>query len=234
MPKKVSLTISSASREPEDFEFEFSDEEWKKLLAYAERVDKLDESPATGALLRAGFSVEYTADGGFAPVDTSRFPSDDELAAFLHRFRPIILSKEPYSFEKTLAVVSKKAPSKVWKAVRGAFDGTHVVDKFTIKLTPAASTDNPTPAPVVLNSEGVFKLWLNGFEYHEDEDKAASIENLYSEAFPSPEHVKGMMLYLLQEKAKAAAQLRQIVRVFDLGPGASYSKSGGAKAPDDT
>jgi len=203
-------------------ETEFSDQEWALLEGFAAVFDELSASPGTRAVASFGFPIEWDRETGWAPVDTSTFPSTTELAAFLHLLRPIILNDERTYFMKVLGVISQRAPSKAWKALRAQFDGKRFESMMTISITPAPTPDLPDPKTFVLNSGRTLQKWLNAFQYHRDAALAAEFSEIHADDFPTPDHVKGLMLQLLVDKLVAADKLRQIIRVFQQGPGASF------------
>ena len=175
-------------------ETDFSDEEWALLEEYATVFDELVTSPATRGVVTFGFSINWSDMIGWASVDTSKFPSKTELAAVLHFLRPIILSSERTYFMKVMNVIAKRAPSKAWKALRRQFEGSRFESMMTISVTPPPTPLQPEPKPIILNSGDLLRKWLNAFEYHRDADKAAEFSELYQDDFPTPEHVKGLMV----------------------------------------
>lgn len=221
MPKHIRFELTDVDG-TRKVEFDFSDQEWALLDEYAAIFDELAGSPATQALAGFGFSIKWDREMGWERVDTSRFPSITDLAAFLHLFRPIILNDERTFLMKVLGVISQRAPSKAWKALNAEFDGRRFASMVTIAMTPAPTPEEPTPATLVLNSGRTLQKWLNAFEYHRDADKAAEFSEIHADDFPTPDHVKGLMLQLLVDKLTAAAKLRQLIGSFQKGPGASF------------
>jgi len=203
-------------------EAEFSDEDWTLLEEFATVFDELSASPATRAVASFGFSIKWDHESGWAPVDTSSFPSTTDLAAFLHLLRPIILTDERTHFMKVLKTISQRAPSKAWKALRAQFEGRRFESMLTISVTAAPRSDQPEPQTFILNSGRTLQKWLNAFQYHRDATLAAEFHEIHADDFPTPDHVKGMMLQLLVDKVVVAAKLREIIRVFQEGPGASF------------
>jgi len=225
MPKHVRFELTDVDG-PRKFETNFLDEEWALLEEYAAAVDELLESPAAIAVASFGFSVRWDRLKGWEPVDASRFPSRTELAAVLHLARPFVLQGERTYFGKVLSIISARAPSKAWKALRAQFDGARFESMMTVAIVPAPTTEEPSPQAFILNSGRTFHLWLNAFEYHRDADKAAQFNEIHADDFPTPNHVKGFMLQLLYDRLGAAEKLREIIRVFQQGPGASFTTAG--------
>lgn len=224
MPKHVRLEITDADGFKK-IETDFEDVEWALLEEYAAVFDEVLASPATRAVASFGFSIEWDHAAGWAPVDTSGFPSKTELAAVLHLLRPVILNDERTYFMKVLGVITRHASSKAWKALRGQFDGRRFESMITISMTTPATSNQPNPQTLILNSGRVLQKWLNAFEYHRDAGKAAEFSEIHAEDFPTPDHVKGLMLQLLVDKIAAAAKLREVIRVLQNGPGASFKST---------
>ncbi len=221
MPKHIRFELTDQDG-TQKVETDFSDQEWSLLEDYSAIFDQLATSPATTSVASFGFSIKWDSEAGWAPVDASQFPSRTDLAAFLHLFRPIILNDERTFFMKVLGVISQRAPSKAWKALKVEFDGRRFESMMTISMTSASTPEQPTSETLILNSGRTLQNWLNAFEYHRDAAKAAEFSEIHADDFPTPDHVKGLMLQLLVEKLKAAAKLRELIRALQQGPGASF------------
>jgi hypothetical protein len=223
MPKPFRFRIQDKDGEGPDVEGEFSDDEWRLLQSFAHFVDELADTAVGNRGLDYGMTIAWSAETGWAPVDTSRLPSKTELREFLHVFRPILLEGEPTYFMKVANIIARRAPHKGWRALREQFEGTRFEKMVTISVLPSATASQPTAASIVLNSGKTLKKWLNAFEYHHDANLAAEFNEIHAEDFPTPDHTKGLMLELLREKAVAAVKLREIIRTFQRGKGASFT-----------
>lgn len=221
MPRPFKFRLKDKDGETPEIQGEFSDEEWELLQRYARFFDEFADTDLCKRGLDYGISIAWSADGGWAPVDTSRLPPKKDLREFLHAFRPILLEGEPTYFMKVLSIISKQAPHRGWRMLRDEFDGRRFEQMFTISVTPACSALNPDPQRVVLNSARTLKKWLNAFEYHRDADLAAEFAEVHADDFPTPDDIKGLMLEILREKTLAALKLREIIRTFNQGPGSS-------------
>ena len=80
-----------------------------------------------------------------------------------------------------------------------------------VKMT--ASSGPGTEA--VLNSEQVFQLWLNAYEYHRDEDKQARMEELH--ALLPFEWLRAMFLSMMIDRALAVLNIAAFIRFLEQG-----------------
>lgn len=217
MPRPFKFRIRDEEGETPEIHGSFSDDEWGLLTRFAALVDEVGATPIVRRGLDYGFSFTWDAALGWLPVDVSRFPSKTELREFLHVLRPIILESEATFLLRVLKVLSRKAPHPIWKRLRSRFYCSRVLGLLRIEVNVPSSDRHA----IVLNSERTLKKWLNAFEYHRDAGLAAEFAEIHASDFPTPEHTKGLMLELLREKTIAAAQLREVVRSFELGKGAT-------------
>lgn len=221
MPRPFKFKLSDQDGETPEFVGEFSDDEWAKLQRYCRFFDAVCDTRLVKGGMNYGFSFVWDAKTGHS-IDTSRFPDPADVAEFLHRFRPIILHDEPTSFSKTLGIISQKAPHRGWRILSQQYSGKRFRKAVSLRMTAAPTGEEPPAAPVTINSANALQNWLNAYEYHHDEDLEAEFEKLDSPEYPGRDLIRGMMLEMLREKFIAAAQLRQIIRTFEQGTGASY------------
>jgi hypothetical protein len=93
--------------------------------------------------------------------------TDAELHELLHVLRPIILSREPASFEKMAGLLGKRFASdemrKHLRAIRDIFEHGHLSRYMQV-----------TVGGRELFKDETLKLWLNGEEYHQDSESPSS------------------------------------------------------------
>jgi hypothetical protein len=224
MPKELNIRIQKdGNEESPEIHVEFSDKEWELLQRYSRYFDELADTDLGRRGFSFKFSFRWTLEDGWEPVETSGFPPKKDLREFLYMFRPIILECEATHFMKVLKVVSKRVPYRQgWRMLRDQFDGTRFRNEVTISVTPAPTASRPDRAGIVLNAEERFKKWLNAFEYHRDADKAAEFDEIQADDFPTPAHIKGLMLTMLRDKAGAAEKLRSVIKVMEGDRGSSF------------
>lgn len=173
----------------------------------AEATSGFDKSPKRADFVsdpNEGRSVKW------APKLTS-----DEQDLLLYRLRPLILQEEPFSFIKTASRAGSSLPHiairNFIRGERSRFSGERWRQMWQI-----------SSGDIVLNSEDMFKKWLNALEYHRDPDKRRQIEKLNNESLPGLfPWVRSGMLF---EKIEAVANLARLLRVV-LGSANSFQFS---------
>lgn len=129
-------------------------------------------------------------------------PSDDLRSVILHRLRPLILKKEPWSFDRVCAIVRRSSDhpflGRHLRSLRGIYAGKNLQDIVVFSR-----------GELVLNSETAFEHWLNGFEYHREEARAAEVANV--DSLLPIEAVRPIFIMLLSEKLKAITLLAYLV-----------------------
>jgi len=178
---------------------EFEDHEMKSLRMFEEAVEKLHESKMVQH--RTSMQFKYSQEDG--PSVTTTLPSEDEIDIFLHRFRPIGLHKERTYFPKICKILKRRFENdlvrKYIEEQMGLFDGKQMQSAFTFQSK-----------GVILNSDEVLYDWLNAYQYHRDEDKKKRLDSLH-ELFPL-EHSKGLFIFMLDDKARAAYNILRIIK----------------------
>jgi hypothetical protein len=137
----------------------------------------------------------------------------------LHKLRPLILSQEPASFERTCGLVGKRFANqglrKQLKMIRNLYSKGEYSAFFQVTIG-----DMP------LFTNEFLSQWLNGIEYHRDPEKRLKIKEV--EDAISKEHTRSIFLCQLSGKAKAIFLLQDLVK-FILGYNESTGSDG--KAP---
>lgn len=173
------------------------------LEAFLDCTDRLLEVKTAREGVPCSFEMRVENDQ--VKYITSESPSDEELAALLHRLRPFILVKELVSYLKVSSRLSKlfnhTYVRNLLKEQRELFDG-----RSNQRLVRITSND------VLINCEKTLFDWLNGFEYHQDPAKRARIESLHR-VMPF-EHSKPVLLTLLGNKVQAILELASLIAVI--------------------
>lgn len=128
-----------------------------------------------------------------------------ELHELLHVLRPLILSKEATSFERIAGLLGKKFDSEKFrryiKLQRSIFkDGE-------LKLYMQISLDDQP-----LLDDATLSLWLNGEQYHTDDEKAASWNEI--EKALTTENARALVITQLQAKVKALFNVQYIATLI--------------------
>jgi hypothetical protein len=140
-------------------------------------------------------------ESGPEPRVVHSVPGTDEVATVLHRLRPFVLPKEPTYFYRIANIVGKSVASDYVRQLvrhqRKLYNGT--LERNTVQF----ECDG-----VTINSEEMLADWLNGLEYHQDEDRRARILPVMDSL---PDNlVKDILICTLMDKAKAIRNLASI------------------------
>jgi hypothetical protein len=201
MPQHVQLSVNRGDGSRLDMPAIFGDEEVFLLEAYLECVDRLLELPIAREGVSSSFNMQIR-DGRITLQ--SEVPPDDELAALLHRLRPLILNDESTNYAKMSAILGRRFEHEylrdILKDQRRLFDGRNNQELVRI-------TSNNT----VINCEQTLFDWLNGYEYHRDPKKRDKIVSLHR-TMPL-EHSMPILVGMLGDKVQAIVQLAALIAV---------------------
>lgn len=213
-PHKAAIRlIDNISGETSEHFAEFTDGEWRQLNDYLGHVADLH---STQFLAKGeGVQLNFAWSKGAAPQWSVKAPPVDNVLAFLHRLRPLILQDEPACFQKVRAVLKRRLKDAPIHPFMGWL--LEVYEGKEMQRVIAIQSNN-----CIVNSEKMLITWLNAYEYHRDRDKQELIES-YSKIMSS-EWSRGVFLTLLVEKGKAISNLGALVEVV-LGKRNSLSLS---------
>lgn len=125
-----------------------------------------------------------------------------DVYELLHLARPFFLTEEPASFERTCGILGKRGKGTVLtgtlKLIRTLYEKGEYQSLFQVTL-------GGTP----LFHESTLKAWLNGMEYHQDQDKREQIEKL--EAALSQKAARGIFVSQLSGRIDAIFELADII-----------------------
>jgi hypothetical protein len=128
-----------------------------------------------------------------------------DVYELLHLARPLLLSREPASFERICTLFGKKVKgtslTKDLKSVRYLYEKGEYQPYFQIKVN-----------GVALFHETTLKNWLNGVEYHQDAEKRAQIKKLSKDL--GEETARAIFMAQLSGKIKALYFLSKFVHLI--------------------
>ncbi len=183
-------------RDPIRFRYSVSDQDEVLLRRFVRSSREVVEAARRAGGLPAKLHLSYSEDSGFR-VETAE-PTDDQRALILHRLRPLILTNEPWSFDRVCGIVRRSSDheflSRHLRWLRGIYTGSEIRNMVVFSR-----------GELVLNSDAAFQHWLNGFEYHQEEDKAAKIAD--GDSVLPVEVVRPIFMMLLSQKLKAISHL---------------------------
>ena len=196
-----SFIVTDSTGEKREFERELFPVGLKdRLVDFIEAARVLNETSFARKLRDYTFSLHLANNGQI--TNTGNLPSDDELAAFLHRLRPFYLQKEALNFNSVCNAISAHLnDDAVTQCLRyyKRHNKGEMLQK-TFKLVVAGKH---------INSPEFLDDYLNALEYHRAPERREVIEKI-SAHFPS-EAQKLIVDLLLISRLSAINQLAHFV-----------------------
>lgn len=201
---EVRLGLATKAGDPlETTTATFDETEIDLRRRYVEFVDRLRVTTLLQRGMPAITNMSWKLDEGMKwtcpPYENS------ELHELLHVLRPLILSKEATSFEHIAGLLGRKFDSDKFrrhlKLQRTIFEDGELRLYMQISLN-----DQP------LLDDATLKLWLNGEQYHTDEEKAATWKEI--EEGLTVENTRALVITQLQAKVKALFNVQYIASLI--------------------
>lgn len=241
--KTVKLSIESNDGEEEKVTLNFDVQELRILNRYVENCERL-----RGAPLLQSFpcvqQIKWNFNEGLMEFNISEFQYE-QVYDLLHRSRPIFLHREPASFNKVKAIFGKKSQgtilAKILKEIGLCYDKGEYQQYFQIHAAKASDSASDRPdewmkqamdilmnkvsPEKMLNADPLFHestldAWLNGIEYHQDEDKEETVKRI--EERLTQETARGIFVSQMSGRLKAIFRLENLSQ-FTLNNEASAS-----------
>ena len=198
----VNLHIETQDQS-EDVPLVLSDDDLLVLRRYHRNVERLKKPAFVSPNLPTITNFSFDASSGprFQFTDFE-LPHVHEL---LHVARPIFLSSEPASFERAMSVFGRHARrnllGRYLRQIGDLYKDGEYKPFFQISVN-----DQP------LFTDKALRTWLNGVEYHQDEDKAEIIDQLASAL--SQETTQAIFISQLSGRVKTCIVLdNELVRM---------------------
>ena len=229
--KTVKLKVISHDAEKEqELTLNFEEQELKTINQYIENCEKLK-----GAPLLKNFPAVRNIKWDFIEPSVKFEVSDfkyEQVYDLLHRARPIFLHQEPASFNKVKAIFGKKSRdtnlAKLLKEVGADYEKGEYQRYFQVYVgkIPQSARDQPkewldeelksikrpssgsNKSFVPLFHEKTLDAWLNGIEYHQDQDKAETVKRI--EEHLTKETARGIFVSQLSGRLKAVFWLEKL------------------------
>lgn len=189
-------TVSLTLRNSEDalvatISGEFTPEDVMLLKRFVAAMDRVRAT----ALLKRGLPAITNMKWSGAGMEFSCEPySDTELFELLHVLRHLILSQERASFEKVLALLGRRFSSREFgdhaKALRHLFENGELSSYMQISVDGQPLFD-----------DSLLRMWLNGTQYHTDEEKAVAWSKL--EGSLESDNARALVMNQLHSRVKA-------------------------------
>ena len=180
----------------------FHDNNINTLKLYMENFIRLQSARLIDDGLPHIKTINFKAEEGFQFIVSEL--NYQHVYEFLHLSRPFFLSKEPASFEKTCSLFGKKGKGTSLtdhlKYIRSLYERGEYLPLFQISID-----DVPLFHSRTLNA------WLNGVEYHQDEDKRNVVKHL--ELALGEDTAKSIFVCQLAGRIKAIYMLAHLVNL---------------------
>src|SRR4051812_33764024 len=105
--KTVSISVTDCTTtQSHHVKADFEDDEIELLENYLSNVDRLGEAKLIKDGCDSALTINYSDEAGLSCI--VRLPPDDEIMAFLHRLRRLILNDERSSYNRITGLLGKK------------------------------------------------------------------------------------------------------------------------------
>lgn len=196
-------SISEDGKISEVVSLSFSAADVQLLERYLQNCDRFQKA----RLLKADFprikNINWTIEFGMS-FDVSPFDYGD-MCELLHLARPLFLAKEPASFEKIAGVIGKQAKgttiAKHLKHLRTMYVRGDYQPYFQVTIGGVPLFDDKT-----------LMTWLNGVEYHQDQEKAGIVRDLESSL--SENVARGIFVSQLAGRVRSIFMLGHLVSLI--------------------
>lgn len=203
MTHKVGIRLSNIGSEDKTEQvIEFTAKEWIQLKEYLREVKELEATRFVQQSSGVNLNFKWDRDTGI--TFSVAMPEADEVLAFIHRLRPLILQQENTCFLKTRKIIERKmngSGNPLLAFILYLFQGESMQRQVIMK-----SNDH------IINSEKMLFTWLNAHEYHRDRDKQEFLETLHK-VLPL-EWSRGVFVSLLIDKTKAIFMLAEFIELI--------------------
>lgn len=183
----------------------FADEDWRRLTEYLANSQRL--ASCRFAESQSQLHWRIAGERGSPARIEATLPPEDDIAAFLHYLRPFMLAHSPTNFAKIRKVIGREVSltpiQQYLKRLKAMYAGREI--PFQIEIGSRAGR-------LTLNSEAAIDKWLNGLEYHQDDDKRADMRAMF-EVFTEPA-ARAMLLYCMLQRAAAIGKLGAMIDGF--------------------
>lgn len=199
--KKVKLQIIfDKTKEEFDAEAEFSDVEITCLENFCRHASELRDTKIVSEGYPQKLNITWTSSSE-TNIETEDIDAEF-ISSFLHKLRPLILSREPFSFERISGMIRKKftgnpGMERQLKIIRHMY-ATSEFSKY----------GQITIGGIPIFKEETLKLWLNSSEYHQDKDKKELMRHI-EDAFTTA-GTKALFVSQLRDKAYAIFKLEEL------------------------
>lgn len=173
------------------------------LLTYLEFMDRVCDATLLQRGMPGVTSLAWKAGEGWT-VTCAEY-TNQELHELLHVLRPLILKREPYSFQQTSSMLSRLINSerfnKWLRRQRSLYEKGEPGLYMQFSINEQKIFD-----------ESFLSLWLNAEQYHSDLEKKAAWSQL--ESALTSRNARGLLMGQLQGRVKALLNLAYIANLL--------------------
>lgn len=198
--------------EPLSISGSLGDDEWGLLNRFNDRVIELLQARFVQSGMPASLNIKMESE---TLSYSTQLPDSDDLAAFLHRFRPFFLASEETNFDKICDLIKVRLASPIISSMVSEQQSTYHGEMFQSWMTVRLISKNAvthSSDEYIVNSDELLKKWLYSSEYHFDKNKRELIESF--EKIMPLEAQKSIFIQLLGEKVEAISSIASLVRVI--------------------
>lgn len=181
---------------------EFSESDWKVLSNFISHLDRAMECSLIQRGIPGITNMKWDSEG---MKFNAKSYSNPELHELLHVLRPLILHKEPASFAAVRATLGRcfknKRLSARLKNLQHQFDHGELAAYMQITIGDQPLFDN-----------SLLNTWLNGTQYHTEEEKADAWHEIENDL--STENARAIIINHLKGKVSALLELGHIVKTI--------------------
>lgn len=175
-----------------EVEGSFSDEDLKILWMYSGHLARVRQA---GLIVRGmPFITNMNWQAGAMMKFTCPPFADAELFELLHVLRPVILNSEIASFQKVMGLLGRAFRDKIYSKhqtyIRRMFENGELSMYMQLSINDHKLLD-----------DFLLRIWLNGTQYHTDQDKAKIWGKV--ESAVTPENARAILISQLHSRVKA-------------------------------
>lgn len=181
---------------------EFNEDDITQLRNFASQMSRVKQT----LLLARGFSgiTNMRWEAGSGMVFTCAPFSNSELSELLHVLRPVMLEEERTSFQRTIALLGRRFKDKTFAQHSRSL--RHIFEEGELSLYMQVRVGGQK-----LLHNSILKLWLNGTQYHSDQEKADAWAKL--EKSLTENNARALAIELVHSRVKALLLLDHVVHL---------------------
>ena len=181
---------------------ELSDLDWKLLIKYLFHLERALECRLINRGIPGITGMKWEKGG---VVINAESYSNSELHELLYVLRPLILHNESASFGVVRSILGRCFKSKRFSAylkeLQHLFDHGQLAEYMQIFVGEQRLFDS-----------SLLRTWLNGTQYHTEEEKAAAWQEI--ETYLNSENARAIVINQLKDRVSALILLGQVVRAI--------------------